>query len=208
MTAPVRSRLPREQRREQLLDVALGVIVGDGFGALSMEGIARRADIAKTVVYDQFGSVQGLLRALLLREQDRIAVAIAEAFPDATRAADPVSVIVAPMTSLLESVKTSPDTWRLILLSLEGSPAGFREALELHRSLVLEQMHPQVARMLLEAGLGVFDIELVSRSILATLENAVRLMLTDSVAFPSARIIDFVRMAAELISVAPPNHLA
>lgn len=208
MTAPIRSRLPREQRREQLLDVALGMIVGEGFGALSMEGIARRAGIAKTVVYDQFGSAPGLLRALLLREQDRIAGAIAEAFPDVTRAADPISVIVGPITSLLESVRTSPDTWRLILLSPEGSPSGFREAVELHRSLLLEQMHPQVAGMLLDAGLGAFDVELVSRSILATLENAVRLVLTDSAAFPPARIIDFVRMAAELIAGDPPGHLA
>lgn len=205
MTAPARSRMPREQRREQLLDVALAVIVTDGFGAMTMEGIARRAGIAKTVVYDQFGNAKGLLRALLEREQGRIAQAIIQAFPDATQAADPTSVIVGPITSLVGSIEASPNTWRLILLNPEGSPPGFRQALDLNRSLVLEQMQPQVGRMLADVNLEEFDSELVSRTILAALENALRLMLTDPDNFPSTRLIDFVSMSADAIAKVAPR---
>src|SRR5437588_150784 len=64
-------RRPREERREQLLDGALRVLDADGFGGLTIEGVAREVDLAKTVVYDTFGRREELLRALLMREQER-----------------------------------------------------------------------------------------------------------------------------------------
>ena len=76
------TRLPREERREQLLDAALHLIAEQGFRGLSMEAVAREAEIAKTVVYDLFGNQEQLLTALLEREQERVLATIVEALPE------------------------------------------------------------------------------------------------------------------------------
>ena len=47
---PYAPRLPPEERREQLLDAAMGLIIDEGYGGVSMEGIARRAGVTKPVV--------------------------------------------------------------------------------------------------------------------------------------------------------------
>ena len=75
------NRLPRAERREQLLDAALTLIAEHGFGGLSMEAVAREAEIAKTVVYDAFANQEVLLTALLEREQERVFSTIADAVP-------------------------------------------------------------------------------------------------------------------------------
>src|ERR687891_58260 len=109
-------RRPREERREQLLDAALRVLDADGFGALTVEGVAREADLAKTVVYDTFGNREELLRALLAREQERALSALAAAMPTAPLADDPRQILGEALTTLLEGVREHPETWRLILL--------------------------------------------------------------------------------------------
>ena len=51
------------ERREQLLDVTKEVVGEDGFHAVSIEGVARRAGITRPVVYEHFGDLPGLLEA-------------------------------------------------------------------------------------------------------------------------------------------------
>jgi AcrR family transcriptional regulator len=42
--------MPAIDRREQLLDAALRVINRDGYGGVSIEAIAREADVSRPVV--------------------------------------------------------------------------------------------------------------------------------------------------------------
>src|SRR5919204_3630953 len=86
-------RRPREERREQLLDAALSVLDADGFAGLTIEGVAREAGLAKTVVYDTFGGREELLRALLAREQERALSALAAALPEPPLPDDPEQVL-------------------------------------------------------------------------------------------------------------------
>ncbi|MEO9248003.1 helix-turn-helix domain-containing protein [Citricoccus nitrophenolicus] len=54
-TSPVRqSRLPRDERRKQLLDAARHVFVEHGFHATSMDDIAVAAAVSKPVLYQHF----------------------------------------------------------------------------------------------------------------------------------------------------------
>src|SRR2546427_12521828 len=108
-------RRPREERREQLLDAALRVLDGDGFGGLTIEGVAREVDLAKTVVYDTFGGREELLKALLAREQERALSALAAAMPKPPLADDPRQVLTEALTALLEGVRAHPETCRPIL---------------------------------------------------------------------------------------------
>ena len=59
------TRLPAEQRRRQLLDVACGVFATHGFHATSMDDIAAAAGVTKPVLYQHFPSKRALYLELL-----------------------------------------------------------------------------------------------------------------------------------------------
>ncbi len=196
MTQPRRTRMPREQRREQLLDVALGMIAGGGFGSLTMEGVARQAEIAKTVVYAMFTDLDGLIASLLAREQDRSRQAITAAAPDLDLALDPVALAINSISAMLRDVAERPDSWRLVLLTPDGAPPGLRETIECHRSALLRQMAPFIGFLLIGLGLDDVDNDLANHSILAGIENAARLIITDPETYPPERVIKFVEALA------------
>ena len=54
-------RVPRELRRRHLLELATQLFTERGFEAASMDELADRAGVSKPVIYDQFGSKDGLL---------------------------------------------------------------------------------------------------------------------------------------------------
>ena len=58
-------RLPAEQRRSQLLEVAVEVFAARGFHATSMDEIAEAAGVTKPVLYQHFPSKRALYRELL-----------------------------------------------------------------------------------------------------------------------------------------------
>jgi AcrR family transcriptional regulator len=58
-------RLPADQRRQQLLDVARDVFAEGGFHATSMDDVAVRAGVTKPVLYQHFPSKRALYIELL-----------------------------------------------------------------------------------------------------------------------------------------------
>src|SRR5437764_11947834 len=62
-------RMPPGQRREQLIDAALEVILERGYAGISIEAIARAAGITRPVVYDHFPNLNLLLHAVIEREE-------------------------------------------------------------------------------------------------------------------------------------------
>lgn len=61
----VTPRLPAEQRRRQLLDVACEVFAGSGFHTTSMDEVAVAAGVTKPVLYQHFPSKRALFMELL-----------------------------------------------------------------------------------------------------------------------------------------------
>jgi AcrR family transcriptional regulator len=190
-------RRPRAQRREELLDAALRLLAAHGFGALSMEGIAREAGVAKTVAYDTFGTHEKLLRALFVREQERALATIAAVVPTGPVDGNPLDLLVQSLTTVLEAVRANPDTWRLILLPADGTPPVVRETVDRNRRRLVRQMQPLVAWGIDQLGLGDLDAELATNLILATSEDAARLTLTHQRRFPPERI---ARFAGDLLA--------
>lgn len=80
MAAPARrpARLPRAERRGQLLEVARVVFAAQGYAGTSMDEIAERADVSKPVVYQHFGGKQELFLELLDAEVERLRALIVE----------------------------------------------------------------------------------------------------------------------------------
>ncbi|GLI31909.1 MULTISPECIES: TetR/AcrR family transcriptional regulator [Brachybacterium] len=60
MSSPTTSRMPREQRRSQLLRLATEVFTEKGYQATSMDDIATAAGVTKPVLYQHFRSKETL----------------------------------------------------------------------------------------------------------------------------------------------------
>ncbi|MEI7059306.1 TetR/AcrR family transcriptional regulator [Nocardioides sp. CCNWLW239] len=71
-TRPRGARLPRTERRAQLLDSALEVFVAYGFHAAAMDDIAERAGVSKPVLYQHFPGKLDLYLALLEKSANEI----------------------------------------------------------------------------------------------------------------------------------------
>lgn len=74
-----RSRLPRDERRAQLLSAALEVFTASGYHAASMDEIAEKASVSKPVLYQHFPSKLDLYLAVLDMHIDSLVFAIQKA---------------------------------------------------------------------------------------------------------------------------------
>ena len=72
-------RVPREVRRRQLAELGEELFAERGFARASMDELARRAGVTKPVIYDLFGSKEGLFNACLEGLALRLATRIADA---------------------------------------------------------------------------------------------------------------------------------
>ena len=82
-------RLPREERREQLLDAAMTVLDGCQLHELSMEAVAEAAGVGKPVLYTVFRTRAELVSALLRREHQRGLEQVLAGMPDDLAAPGP-----------------------------------------------------------------------------------------------------------------------
>ena len=57
--------MPPAQRREQLIDAALQVILDQGYSGVSIEAVAREAGVTRPVVYDHFPTKSALYAEIL-----------------------------------------------------------------------------------------------------------------------------------------------
>jgi len=72
-------RVPRAVRERQLVELGEELFAERGFAKASMEELARRAGVTKPVIYELFGSKEGLFEACLEGLAMRLAESIAQA---------------------------------------------------------------------------------------------------------------------------------
>jgi AcrR family transcriptional regulator len=129
MTAVVpvrRRRLSRRDREQQLLAVAEEVFASVGVQAASMDEIAERAGISKPVVYDHFGSKDGLLAAVV----ESIGERLHEVTLAATATAPtPERALSAGLTAYFEFAEAHAGKWRTMMRETTASSAA-AQALE------------------------------------------------------------------------------
>jgi AcrR family transcriptional regulator len=193
--------MPPEDRRQQLLDAALGVILDHGYAGVSIEAIARSAGVTRPVVYDHFPNLGRLLGALLEREEQSALTQLAAVVPADPGAEDPVQVLARGVGRFLDVVASRPATWRLILLPPEGTPEVVRQHVEATRARTLTQIEQVVRWALTQPGweCGI-DPELAARAIRAIGEEAGRTLLIDPERYPPERYEQFVEAAMGLVS--------
>ncbi len=186
---PYTPRLPPEQRRQQLLDAALLVIKRDGYDGVSIDAIAREADVTRPVVYGVFSGLGELLSALLDRQEERALNRLFEALPTDLGLENPDAYLIAAVRHLIEIVRDDPETWRPILLSGEGTPVAVRERIARDRDVVRGRIE-----WLLDAGLRLrggpeIDTEMASHALLAVAEYFGRMLIERPDQFDPDRLV-------------------
>ncbi|WP_246284618.1 TetR family transcriptional regulator [Gordonia asplenii] len=185
-----------EQRRDQLLDAALAIVVSDGHAAVTMGSVAARADVTRPVVYGVFADRAALLAALLDRESAAAAKQAADVVSgdvDAVLGADlPVFV-----ERFLRAVHEAPARWFCIVMPVTGMPAEFHAARDAVRNRIVERIAAAVRRRARDA-----DAQLVAEMIVGMLEWAARTTLAQPDDYPPERFAAaFAPVAALLEAV-------
>ena len=193
-------RLTGLERREQILDVTLGLITRGGFQAITIDAVARAAGITRPVVYGHFSDLSGLLHALVDRESALARAQLAEVVPSALDPRPVAEVALQALTAFLDAVAAAPDRWRLVLVPIEGSPRVLQERIAADRASVCTQLGALIAAGLARDGVRVpVDVPLVAHAVQDYAEGAARLILTDPAAYPVARIVAAARAALALV---------
>lgn len=196
-------RVPPEERRSQLLDAALHLVVTEGHNATTMDAVAERAGVTKPVVYGVFGNRAELLAALLSREQELALgqlLAVLPADPVAHPDRRPSAELAGMLDAFLAAVRAAPDRWHCIVMPMADMPAEFHATRELARQAVLARAE-DVARGLLHR-LGApaeLDPEIVAHAVIGLFEMAARLVLTDPDRFHPARFVAAIRAAVGMV---------
>jgi AcrR family transcriptional regulator len=192
--------MPAEQRRQQLMDAALVVILERGYSGVSIEAIARAAGVTRPVVYDHFPNLGRLLHALIEREERYALMQLDAVLPGDLGDRDPATLFATGVRRFLDAVASRPATWRLILLPLEGTPAVVRDHVESNRAQMLARIEGVVRWAAEQPGAGAdLDPELIARAIRTLGEEAGRLVLTDPDQYSPERYERFVATVMRLV---------
>ena len=192
-------RLPAGERREQLLDAALHVLVREGYGNVTIEAIAGEAGVTRPVVYSAFDGLEPLLKALLDRTEKRGLERCLAIIADAGDMSDVEEWILRAADALFDEVRADPDIWRPMLGLVPGAPAIVSQRITETR---------EVIRSYLAAGLdkGVklrnrpdLDAEVLSHVVVAIAEEFGRLALEDPPRFDNARLLGTIQQLIGLL---------
>lgn len=96
------TRLSKQARREQLLDSAADLLLAEGIGSLTMEGLAARAGVSKALPYAHFDNADDVVAELHQREITRLAARVLGAIADLD---DGVERIAASVTAYFDVVQ-------------------------------------------------------------------------------------------------------
>lgn len=129
---PATRRLPREERREAILEGATRAFAQSGFAATSMEEVAAAAGITPLIVYRHFASKEELYRAVLERVAERLGRFI-EAEPERARERRGLGI---GAQAVLEAARLDPDGFRLLWRHAAREPLFESYASELRKRAV------------------------------------------------------------------------
>jgi AcrR family transcriptional regulator len=135
--------MARADRRDQLLDTAQDVFVDRGFGPASMDDVAEHAGVTKPVLYDHFGSKDGLLAAILQRAGDQML----EATVGAVAGLDPEQALADGLTAYFRFVDDHAGAWSLLLREVAPGTAAFA-AVEQIRQVQVDSIAALIERQL------------------------------------------------------------
>ena len=155
-TRPRSNRLPRHERRRQLLDAALEVFVSQGYHAAAMDEIAERAGVSKPVLYQHFPGKLDLYLALLDQSVDALVATVRQALRSTT---ENTQRVAATFSAYFEYMESEGRAYRLVFESDLSNEAAVRDRLERGQRECAEMISQMVRQ---DAGLDDDEAHLVS----------------------------------------------
>lgn len=192
-------RMTSSDRREQILDEAKKIVAADGFLAVTMKRLADEAKITRTLIYQQFGDLAGVLAALVDREFTKelsIYLRSTSMYPGGG-----VEQFVSVIGELLKGVDENPAAWQLFLMTPDGAPEELHNRLKEGRSMVqlyLSESLKSAAEKDTSVMIGL-DFELGAKSLGAVAESLLRLRLEDPESYSHERLLNHVRLLSQLL---------
>ncbi|HEX8121560.1 MAG TPA: TetR/AcrR family transcriptional regulator [Solirubrobacteraceae bacterium] len=110
-------RVPRAEREEQMLAVALPLFAERGYHAVSVDEVATGAGVTKPMVYAYFGSKEGLFQACATRAADRLVAALEQS---AAHHTDPAERMWEGLLTVFRWIAEHRHAWAV----LYGSPGS------------------------------------------------------------------------------------
>lgn len=154
-----KGRMPRDERRAQLLSAALEVFTAEGYHSAAMDEIAERAGVSKPVLYQHFPSKLELYLAVLDTHIDSLVFAIQRAIQSTP---DNSERVQATIGAYFDFIEAEGEAFRLLFESDMSVEPAVRERLNrmtydcaaaVSAVISLDTGLPQEAAMLLGVGL-------------------------------------------------------
>jgi AcrR family transcriptional regulator len=140
---PVR-RLPRAQRREQILAAATEAFARNGFAATGLDEIAAQAGVTRVILYRHFDSKTDLYQAVLDRMCARLDAHVEEPVGGFTDAS---------IDGLLQAAVESPAGFRLLFQHAQREPE-FKERIEKFRADITAAAYQQISAFVPDGALA------------------------------------------------------
>ena len=137
-------RLPRAQRREQILTAATEAFARSGFAATGLDDIAAQAGITRVILYRHFDSKTELYQAVLDRMCARLEAHVDEPLGGFTDAS---------IDGLLEAAAESPAGFRLLFHHAVREPE-FSERIEKFRADITTAAYLQICAFVPDEALA------------------------------------------------------
>lgn len=118
---PDRVRMTGHERRAQLVEVGRTLFAEKGFESVTVEEIAATANVSKPVVYEHFGSKDGLYAVVVDLEMNYLLNSITKALT----AVHPRLLLEQTACALFDYIETNTDGFRILL---RDSPAASSSA--------------------------------------------------------------------------------
>ena len=182
-------RLPVEKRREHLLDAALRVLVRDGYDKVTIEAIAREADVTRPVVYAAYDGLEPLLHALLDRTQRRALASALQLMPARTFEGDVDDWVLTAAGGLIDAVQHEPEVWRPVLGLTQNAPAIVRDRIDSTRELIRGYVADALQVGLERRGGPDVDFDVLAHLVMITAEHFGRLVLDQPERYDKERLV-------------------
>jgi len=187
-------RLPRSERRQQLLAAAQEVFVANGYHAAAMDDIAERAGVSKPVLYQHFPGKLELYLALVDEQADALTTAIREALARTDDNRERVHGVLSAYFEFVDgTVRSAPGAFRLIFETDVGKDPAVHDRVE---SATAEIMHAVADTVAGDTGLDRARAELLAMALTGGAQVAARWWLDNDRPVPHA---DAVRLLETLL---------
>jgi TetR/AcrR family fatty acid metabolism transcriptional regulator len=202
------ARLPREERRAQLLRVALDLFAEHGYHATSIGQIIERADVARGTFYQYFRGKQEIFDQLLNQLFDQVTAKVEPI--RITNAAEIAAAVRANVEALCRTLDENLPMARVLLEQAVGLNEAGREQMRAFYGRVLDRIE---RALVVGQQLGIVrsgDPSLIAICLLGMVKEALYQQIVGTRSFDVDHVVDEIFECAQRgvlrgLAAAPPS---